>query len=161
VILRIALLAVSCLLGGCEVSIGPDKDGEGNRSAEAGKVSLEAPGIDVKFDIPSIEKVAKVEAASESDLLYPGSQLGALHVNARDEDSKVDLRFTSEDSLDVVAGWYRDPGRSDHFAIESSARDGAAYVMEGRDKDGDGSFRLRLEPNPGGGTAGRLLLTDG
>ena len=158
---RLAMLGACVILAGCEASFGPDKDGESERgTADANTLSLEAPGIDVKLDIPSIEKFAKVEAGSDSDLLYPGSQLGALHVDARDKDGRVELRFTSSDSLDLVTRWYRDPGRSQHFTIESNRRDGAAHVLDGRDRDGGGRFQLRLEPNAGGGTAGRLVLVE-
>jgi hypothetical protein len=159
---RLALLGACFILTGCEASFGPDKEGEAERgTAEANTLSLEAPGVDVKLDIPSIEKFATVEAGSDSDLLYPGSQLGALHIDARDNDGRVELRFTSSDSLDLVTRWYRDPGRSEHFTIESDRRDGSAHVLDGRSRDGGGRFRLRLEPNAGGGTAGRLVFAEG
>jgi hypothetical protein len=160
---KLAMLAIACLVAGCEASVGPDSEqanGGLQRESEPGKVSLEAPGVDVKVDIPSIEKFADIEAQSDSDLLYPGSKLDGLHVEARDKDGRVDLRFTSRDSPELVAAWYRDPGRAPHFSIDSASRDGAAVVMRGRDKDGNDSFQLRLEPSPAGGTAGRLILTD-
>jgi hypothetical protein len=154
------LLAAALLLVACEAKIGNDDEGQANRAAEPGKVSLEAPGIDVKVDIPSVEKFAKVEAQGGSDLLYPGSQLAALHVNAREKGGRVDLRFSSRDSLDLVSAWYRDPGRAGEFTIDSTSRDGSAQLLRGRETDGNGTFELRLEPASDGGTSGRLTLSE-
>jgi hypothetical protein len=157
----LAILAV--FVAGCEARVGPAENEAGAAEAQANQLSLDARGFGVKVDIPSVEKLAEIKASSDSGLLYPGAQLGGLHVDARDDAaSKVDLRFTSRDSLDLVARWYRDPARAQHFTIDSAMHDGAAYEMRGRDKDGDGSFRLRLEPAAaGGGTAGRLTLAGG
>jgi hypothetical protein len=156
-----AALTVSCEADIAKVENGVEPENKSGESGDAqeGKLSIDAPGFEMKIDLPKLREYADVQASGESDILYPGSQLGAMHIDAQNEQGRVDLRFTSPDGIDKVAGWYSDPARSKDFEIGASRRDGAAYLIEGKDKDGDGRFQLRLEAAQGGGTAGQLLLT--
>jgi hypothetical protein len=171
-------LAAAALLCACEAKIGKNADAEGGATAarngnagaspaegkaEEGSFSIDAPGFDMKIAIP--EGMAnRTNVDSDSDILYPGSTLSGMHVEA-DKDggakggrSGVELRFTSADAPDKIAAWYREPGRS--FAVASAAREGEGYVISGTEKGDGDPFTVRLAPKNGGGTEGRLALTD-
>lgn len=160
-------LAAVALLGACEAKIG-DKADEQKAPAETkareGQFSLKAPGIDMKVDIPSaIAENAVVQG--DADIVYPGSKVSGLAIAAEDgkgdkDKGTVDIRFVNDDALETVVAWYRDPARAKDFTIESARRDGDVYVITGAATDGDGRFTLRLGPKEGGGTDGRLTLTD-
>lgn len=162
-------LAALILLPGCEARIGQDGDGEktaadGNVAGEAeeGRFSIEAPGFAMKIDIPeSIAESADVD--SDSGILYPGSKLSGMHIEASDDkagSSGVELRFTSPDTPDRIAAWYRDPARAADFTIASAAREGDAILIRGTEKDDGDPFALRLTPRQGGGSDARLTLRD-
>jgi hypothetical protein len=144
------------------------KQGEKAAPADAGKAqdgsfSIRAPGIDMKIDIPA---GITSHGDSESDLLYPGSTLTGMHVQGSDAaagaagKAGIELRFTSFDPAAEIAAWYRDPARSGGFTMVAARPEGETLVLSGTERaDGD-PFELRLSPGRGGGTDGRLMLTD-
>ena len=172
---RLPLLAATgaaLALAACEARFGNDVEANGNGSAEnkavEGQVSINAPGVQMRINIP---EGLRHEAAihDDSGLVYPGSTMSGMDVEgARDarqgqgqSEGEVELRFASTDPPDKVARWYQDPARRSSFTLASSGREGAAYVFAGSKRDGGGRFRIHLAPRQGGGTDGRVLLTDG
>jgi hypothetical protein len=168
------LLAAFALVTACEGRIG--KNGEtgsveagGSATAssasgksEEGKLSIKAPGFDMKINIP--EGLAD-QTDTDSELIYPGASLGGMHIEAGSEkagkrNSGVELRFTSSDPIQKVEAWYRDPARAGGFSTASTSREGGAIVISGTQKSDGDPFNLRLSPTPAGGTEGRLTLTD-
>ena len=174
------LLAGLVLLTACEARIGKDDtaagDGKPQGSASAssgtggasagtqskeGELSIDAPGFQMKLDIPkALSDRAGVD--SDSGILYPGSSLGGLHVQARGQGSEdqVELRFTTADAPDKVLAWYRDPARASDFTLASANRSGAGYAVRGTEKGDGDPFDLSLNPRSGGGTEGILKLRD-
>lgn len=170
-----AALAAVALLVACEARIGKDDEqaraaaagGEAGSSSasgksEDGKLSIKAPGFDMKINIP---KGLSDHAETDGELIYPGASLGGMHIEAGSEkgsgrNSGVELRFTTSEPLDKVASWYRDPARTGGFSIASTSREGDALVMSGTQKSNGDPFSLRLSAIPNGGTEGRLTLTD-
>jgi|1185.fasta_scaffold822859_2 predicted small secreted protein len=168
-LLPFAATAAALVLTACEARFGNDVQPSGNGSAEnkaeEGEVSINAPGVQMKIDIP---EGLRHEAGIHDDngLIYPGSTMSGMHVEGGREggqgksEGEVELRFASTDGPDRVAHWYQDPARAGDFTIASATRDGAAYVFAGTRKEGDGRFRIRLAPGQSGGTDGRVLLSD-
>lgn len=161
------------LLGGCEARIGGDDAADkasdapaGQRSAEGksedGSFSIDAPGFDLKFSLPAglTDNIAINNDGGE--LLYPGSSLRGLHVEGgnKGKGDGVELRFATTDDIATVAKWYRDPARGEHLKIAGEERDGAGIVLSGTQaKDGD-PFTVHLAPRAGGGTDGRMVLSE-
>ncbi len=71
-----------------------------------------------------------------------------------------ELRFTTNDSPEVVTRWYRDPARASDFTVAGAGREGRDFLISGTAKDEGGDFRVRLSPNSAGGTEGRVLLSN-
>lgn len=168
----LAATGAALALAACQARIGNDVEPSGNGSAEnkaqEGQVSINAPGVQMRINIPEgLRHQAAIH--DDSGLVYPGSTMSGMDVEgARDakqgqnqSDGEVELRFASTDAPEAVARWYRDPARGRAFTLASSGREGAAYVFAGTKRDGGGRFRVRLAPRQGGGTDGRVLLTDG
>lgn len=167
----LALICASALLAACEAKIGKEagKDrAEGSPAstegkAEEGQFSIKAPGFDMKIDIPA---GVTSHADTDSDMLYPGATLSGMHIDGSKggSDGKgnagIELRFTTADAPDKVAAWYRDPARAGGFSIGGVRREGSDYLISGTQKQDGDPFALRLSPGSGGGTAGRLTLTD-
>ena len=159
------LLGALALTAACEAKIGGNeaRDAGGEVSAEGkaeeDKVTIKAPGVDIKVDIPdSIRERAEVE--SDSDLIYPGSKVGGVHIEAGESDGgAVEIRFSSADPVDKVAAWYRDPARTG-LKIASEAREGASFVFNGHETDDNSRFKLRIGPRGGGGTDGTLSVRE-
>jgi len=131
--------------------------------AEEGRVSIHAPGFDLKINIPEgIRREADME--EDNDIIYPNSTFSGMHVEGGRDDSRsdgeVELAFTSVDGPDLVARWYQDPARAPSFTVATVNREGQAYVIAGTTRDDDGNFRVRLSPRQGGGTEGRVVLSD-
>jgi hypothetical protein len=157
------------VLTACEARTGnavqPDGNGSAENKAEEGQVSINAPGVQMKINIP---EGLRHETSIHDDhgLIYPGSTMSGMHVEGSREgeqgksEGEVELRFASTDGPDKVAHWYQDPARARDFTISSATRDGAAFVFAGTRADGGGRYRVRLAPRPGGGTDGRVLLSD-
>ena len=169
-----ALAAALTVLTGCEGEIGQTGQtgqtgtGEAGGSeaasgkSEEGKLSIKAPGFDMKINIP---KGLADQADTDSELIFPGASLGGMHIEAGSEragkrNSGVELRFTSSEPLAKVAAWYRDPARAGSFSTASTRREGEAVVISGTQKGDGDPFSLRLSPGPARGTEGRLTLTD-
>ena len=167
--MRSAIVVSLLALAACEVEMGsaPEKapakvEAPAAGKAEEGQLSIKAPGFDMKINIP---KQIAVQAGAEenSELLYPGATLSGLHVEApagAGGDSGVELRFTSADPPGKIAAWYRDPARAEQFAIASQRQESNALQLSGTRKQDGGAFGLRLVPAAGGGSEGRLSLTD-
>jgi hypothetical protein len=131
--------------------------------AEEGRVSIQAPGVDIAINVPDAMR-GRARANTRNDMLPPGTQVSGLHVQgdggdpSRGRDS-VELRFTSAEAPERVAAWYRDPARRGKFTISSARREGGSIVLAGTSKDG-GPLTVRLSPDAGSGTDGRLILVD-
>ena len=160
------LAAAALALGACEARLGNDAAPQGNGSArnkaEEGEVSINAPGFQMKINIPEgLRREANIQ--DDSGVIYPGSTVTGIHVEGGRErgksDGEVELRFASADAPDRVAAWYQDPARAGDFTIATANREGAAYTFAGTTKD-DGRFRISLGPRAGGGTEGRALLSE-
>lgn len=163
-----ALLLAALSLAACEAKIGSDQPGNGVQraaaegKAEAGVLSIDAPGFDMKLKIP---ESIRAEVGTDTALIYPGATLAGLHVAANADSTKgasgsVEMRFTTPDALEKVAAWYRDPARAAELAVSSAVREGTGLVMTGtRAGEGD-PFTLHLAPASGGGTEARLTLSD-
>ncbi|HYN46719.1 MAG TPA: hypothetical protein VES64_08515 [Allosphingosinicella sp.] len=159
--------AAALALTACEARFGNDADPAGNGSArgkaEEGRLSIHAPGFDMKISIPEgIRREAGID--DDSGVIYPNSTLSGMHVEGgRDDtrsDGQVELAFTSADAPDLIARWYQDPARARHFAVATANREGPAFVIAGTTRDRDGDFRVHLTPRQGGGTEARVLLSD-
>ena len=165
-----ALLAGAALLTACEARVGNDAPPvEANASAagkaEEGRLTVSAPGFNMSIDIP--EGLRDNDMDSDNDLLYPGASFGGIHIQGGEEraggggrEGEVELRFTTADAPDRVAAWYRDPARAEDFTIRSAGREGSAFVFAGTGRRDNDRFTLRVTPRPGGGSEGRLVLTD-
>jgi hypothetical protein len=161
--------AAALVLTACEARFGndvvPTGNGSAENKAEEGQVSINAPGVQMKINIP---EGLRHEASVHDDhgLIYPGSTMSGMHVEGAREgaqgksEGEVELRFASTDGPDAVAHWYQDPARARDFTVASASRDGAAYVFAGTRADRGGRFHVRLAARPGGGTDGRVLLSD-
>jgi hypothetical protein len=162
-------IAALALVAACEMKINADEKAEAGGQpaasatgkAEEGSISVDAPGLDLKLNIPD---ALRAQVGADGDILYPGSKLAGLHVQANDgsgagEDS-VELRFTAPDPVAKVAGWYRDPGQAKELTIASAAQQGQGYRIAGTSKGDGDPFTLVLMPAAGGGTEGRIVLQD-
>lgn len=167
-LLPLAATAAALVLVACEARFGNDAGPTGNGSAEnkaqEGEVSINAPGVQMKINIPEgLRHEASIH--DDSGLIYPGSTMSGMHIEGgrddgpRKSDGEVELRFASTDPPDRVAHWYQDPARGSSFALSSSGREGEAWVFAGTKRDGGGRFRIRLVAQ-GSGTDGRVLLTE-
>lgn len=164
----VLLLAGATALSACEARIGNDAPPvEANASAagkaQEGRLTVSAQGFNMSIDIP---EGLREHDNDDDDMLYPGAALGGLHVQAGDERrngerrGEVELRFTTGDAPDRVAAWYRDPARQGVFTVQSAGREGEAYVVAGTGRRDNDRFTLRVAPRAGGGSEGRLLISD-
>ena len=166
--LAIAFAAAAALTA-CEARIGNDAPPVADNASAAGRaaegrLTVEAPGFNMSINIP--EGIAgDSNMADDSDLIYPGSRFGGIHVQGnaerqgRDRGGEVELRFTTGDAIDRVVAWYRDPARNEKIEIASVTQDGNSFVVSGADRNDNDRFTLRLSPS-GSGTEGRLLMVD-
>ena len=160
-----AFLATALL---CACQAKPDRD-EGNSAdeqisaegkAEDGKVSIKAPGFDLKFTLPK-GVTSEARAERDSKLLYPGSVVRGMAIAAGPgdgKDSEVEFGFSTPQPIDTVVAWYRDPARAEGFRLERAERDGGGWTVTGVQKRDKHRFKLRLAPRAGGGTDGRLTI---
>ncbi|HEX8263498.1 MAG TPA: hypothetical protein VF547_11545 [Allosphingosinicella sp.] len=165
-----AALAVGLLLGACQAKVDPEEADKGSAEprasaegkAEEGKISVKAPGFDLKFTLPK-GMVGEARAERDSKLLYPGAVLRGMAIAAGQDtgkggDSEVEIRFSTPDPLDEVVAWYREPARAEGFRLERAVKDGDGWMVTGVQKRDGHPFKLRLAPRPGGGTDGRLMV---
>jgi hypothetical protein len=131
--------------------------------AEAGQVSVKAPGLDVSFTVPK-GLTRDVKVRSDIKILYPKAAITGMYAAAgsgkEEGESEVEFRFASADAPDRIAAWYQDPARAGLFKVKDITRQGADTLIRGREKGRDEDFRLRLAAKAGGGTDGRLVLRD-
>ena len=170
--------AALALLGACEMKTGKDEEQAEARSgvqaeaidapaagkAEEGRFSIKGPGFDMKINIPD-EMARQASSDGDNDMLYPNASISGMHVEAHQGEgaqrkSGVEIRFTSTDAPDRVAAWYRDPARAPGFAVRSATKEDDAIVISGSEKGDGDPFTVRLSPSGGGGTDGRLTLSD-
>ena len=164
------LVAAAALLGACDSKF--DRNAAENASADApvsaegkaeeGKISVKAPGFDLKFTLPK-GMVGEAKAERDSKLLYPGAVLRGMaiaagHGRGKDGDSEVEIGFSTPDPLDRVLAWYRDPARAEGFRLDRARRDGDGWLVTGVQKRDGHRFKLRLAARAGGGTDGRLVV---
>ena len=165
-----AALAAAALLGACQAKIDPDEadnvsaqaEVSAEGKAEEGKVSIKAPGFDLKFTLPK-GMAGEAKAERDSKLLYPGAILRGMAIAAgegrgKGGDSEVEIGFSTPDPLDKVVAWYRDPARAEGFRLERAEKDGGDWRVTGVQKRDGHRFKLRLGSRPGGGTDGRLTV---
>jgi hypothetical protein len=163
-------LAAAASLCACDARIGRDQPDNATANeqvsaegkAEEGKVSIKAPGFDLKFTLPK-GMAGEARAERDSKLLYPGSVLRGMAIVAgrgdgKGGDSEVEIGFSTPQPIDAVAAWYRDPARAEGFRLKKAAKEGDAWTMSGVQKRDGHGFKLRLGPRPGGGTDGRLTV---
>lgn len=146
---RFAMFAAASalILSGCGTESG---NGSANNVTRAqgttdnGQLTARVQGVDLKVNLPP-----PIRRMTEDDnLLYPG----ARGVRGPGQ------RFHSDDPVETVAGWYRDPARANRFTIAAANRDGAAWVLTGT-VPGGGALNVRLTPGSGGGTDGTVTIT--
>jgi hypothetical protein len=166
---RFAFLPVLALLAACEMQIGDQEQAKARTEqvasaegkSEAGAISIDAPGFDMKLNIP---EALRAELGSEGDVIYPGSKLGGLHVQASKNQAggqgSVELRFTTADAPAKVAAWYRDPAQARELTVTAAQQQGQGYRIVGTSKGDNDPFTLTLTPAGGGGTEGRIVLQD-
>jgi hypothetical protein len=161
--------ALVLLLPGCEARFGNDagevaENATAQGRAEEGRVTIEAPGFNMSIAIP--EGMRDRVGSDREGLLYPGSRFGGIHIQGGAEkgggerDGEVELSFTTGDAVDRVAAWYRDPARGDQFRAVSVRSEGGGYAIDATGRRDSQRILIRLAPRSGGGTDGRLLLTD-
>jgi hypothetical protein len=135
--------------------------------AEEGRLSIKGPGIDLAISVPEALR-GRARVDGDNNIMPPGAAIAGMHVQGNGGDAQagqdsVELRFTSEQSVEDVAAWYRDPARSADFRVTAARREGAETVIAGTTggQDAGGTFTARLTARAGGGTNGRLILVDG
>lgn len=161
-ILLVPAIATFALLGACEARIGNDAppvdaNATAEGKAEEGRLTVSAPGFNMSMSLPGDH--AQVD--DNDELIYPGATIDGIHVQGSggNSDDQVELRFTSPDAGDRIVAWYRDPARSAEFTVAGVTQEGATHVVTGA-VDGRDPFTLRISPREGGGSEGRLVLTD-
>ncbi|HEX8223581.1 MAG TPA: hypothetical protein VF605_07175 [Allosphingosinicella sp.] len=165
-----ALAAAVALLGACDgkfdrnaaQNASPDAPVSAEGKAEEGKISVKAPGFDLKFSLPK-GMVGEARAERDSKLLYPGAILRGMAIAAgegrgKGGDSEVEIGFSTPDPLDKVVAWYRDPARAEGFSLDRADKDGDEWKVAGVQKRDGHRFKLRLSPRSGGGSDGRLTV---
>jgi len=163
--------AAALALTACEARFGNDAEavpsnGSAENKAEEGRVSVRAPGFDLKISIPEgIRREANMEG--DNDIIYPNSTMSGIHVEAGrdsgDRPDEVELAFTTADTMEQVVAWYRAPARASDFrlgGVGASGREGGHNpVIFGTTREND-EFQISLSRRPGGGTEARLLIRD-
>jgi hypothetical protein len=130
--------------------------------AEEGKISVKAPGFDLALSLPK-EMAGEAKVDRDSKVLYPGATISGIAIASGaggndGGDSEVEMRFSTADSPEVVAGWYRDPARAVGYRLDKAGKEGDGWVLHGTQKRDNHPFKVRLTPREGGGTEGRLTV---
>jgi hypothetical protein len=164
-----AAAAASLMLAGCGARTGNEAGALGNGSAEGkaedGRLTVHAPGMELKIDVPErLRREAGMDGGG--DIIPAGASVSGIHVEGGDGEAGggarggVEIAFTSPQEPELVARWYRDPARAPHFTITGSASEGPAIVLAGAAGDDRDPFRVRLTPKAGGGTDGRVTISE-
>ena len=159
--------AALVLLGACQAREDDQARANSSRTisaegkAEEGKISINAPGFAITFNLPK-EMSRTAKADKDSKMLYPGATIAGVALAAgkggSDADqSEVELRFRTADPVDQVAAWYRDPARAAGFRLQGIGKDGDSVVIAGIQNSDRHPFKVRLTP-ANGGTDGRLTI---
>lgn len=152
--LLVAAAAAAMALAGCgapaENEAAANRNAVAESKAENGQLTVRAQGVDLKIDLPAPLRRMAGDDGNRA-LVYPGAAGGA-----RAEGGVV--VFRSDDPPETVARWYRDPARANRFSVTTDERQGAAIVLAGTARNGDG-LAVRLAPGDGGGTDGRVVVT--
>src|ERR1044072_8709484 len=87
------LAAAALALTACEARVGndagPGGKGAAGGKAEEGRLSIHAPGFDMKINIPEgIRREAGID--DDSGVIYPNSTLSGTHVEGGRDDSRSD-----------------------------------------------------------------------
>jgi hypothetical protein len=158
----LSLGACDWITGGRDDEAQPGNDAvSAEGKAEAGQVSVKAPGLDVTFTVPkSLTRDVKVR--NDIATLYPKASITGMYAAGggatKKEETEVEFRFVSTDPPDRIAAWYREPARSPAFKLKKVESEGAEMVIHGSEQDK--SFKVRLAARAGGGTDGRLVIHD-
>jgi hypothetical protein len=152
--LLVAAAAAATALAGCgapaENEAAANRNAVAESRAENGQLTVRAQGVDLKIDLPApLRRMAGNDG--NRAFVYPGAAGGAR------ADRGV-IAFHSDDPPETVARWYRDPARANRFSVTADEREGAAVVLAGTARNGDG-LAIRLAPGEGGGTDGRIAVT--
>ena len=143
------VFASALALSGCSGSGG---DNAANASisgrTENGQLTARVQGVDLKVNLPG-----PIRRMTESDDLLPPR---ARTVRG----GGPGQRFPSDDPIEQVAGWYRDPARANRFEIAASVRNDADWVLTGHARSGD-AFSVRLTSPASGGTDGTVVVAPG
>ncbi len=98
------VLAALCALGACEAAFDnempPAGNGSAENKAEEGQISIAAPGVTMKIDVPEgIRREAGIDG--DDGLIYPGSTMSGVPVESGggdgNPDGEVEVRFASSD----------------------------------------------------------------
>lgn len=165
------VVAAAGLLIGCEGRIGaPEEEGAGagdaapaavDGRAKDGRLTVKGPGVDLSIRIPdAVRERAAVDG--ESRVIPPGATLSGMHIQAGEDQGGggVELGFTLPEPPARVAAWYRDPARAPEIRIRSASEANGETRLSGTTGQGGGTFTVRLRPREGGGTAGRVAISD-
>jgi len=152
--LLIAAGAAATALTGCgapaENEAAANRNAVAEGKAENGQLTVRAQGVDLKIDLPPPLRRMAGDDGNRA-FVYPRAAGGA-----RAEGGVI--AFHSDDALETVARWYRDPARAARFSVTTDERQGPAIVIAGTARNGDG-LAVRLAPGAGGGTDGRVVVT--
>lgn len=139
------IAATALALTGCGSGAGNDSaNAISSGRTENGQLTARVQGVDLKVNLPPPLR----RLTEDDDFVYPG----ARSVRGPGQ------RFHSDDPPETVAGWYRDPARANRFTVAAASREGAAWVLTGTARGGDG-FSVRLTPGGAGGTDGVVVVT--
>jgi hypothetical protein len=147
------------LLAGC----GTSEDEAGNAAAVTGDntVSISAPGFNMSVDLPA-DVARNIDITTDGDALYPGAKASGIKLT-KDQytgQNKVDIGFTSSDSLDKVAKWYGNPRNSGAFKVTGiNISDSGVQTMSVVDESGE-FFNVILREGENGGTSGTLKFSN-
>lgn len=141
------IAAPALALSGCGTGSGNDSANAANQAqstTDNGQLTARVQGVDLKINLPP-----PIRRMTEDDnLLYPG----ARSVRGPGQ------RFHSDDPINTVVAWYRDPARANRFTIDAVSRDGNAVTLSGLAVGGN-LIQVRLAPGAQGGTDGTVSNT--
>lgn len=135
---------------------------DSNASVELGNgtVSISAPGFNMSVDVPG-DAMRNVEIKTDSEALYPGAQATGMTMSKDPVTgtNRIDIGFSSKDTIDNVAKWYGDPKRAGNFKVTGINITNGVHTMSAVDDTGE-FFNVILKPGEDGGTAGQLKFRD-
>jgi hypothetical protein len=145
--LRSAILAGLLLLSpGC---------GRERRQAESNQVTSTPSADSQDSGGPAQQSVpARRPSRIEARLVPPGSAIGS------DPDPQSpSIVFLSPRPPARLLDWVRATANSEDFILDAEMEEGAEHVFNGRMRESDQGFTVRLAPGANGGTTGVVLVT--